>query len=297
MMMTDRRRPSFGIKIHPVDRSYDDFLRLWQEADAVPAIEHSWLWDQMLPQAGPADGAVLDAWTLLPALAAHTERLRIGMLTTSNRIRPPGVLAKMAATADVISGGRLDFGIGVGHTALRDLDEGAVREFEAYGLPLVPFDEGLGSLAETCAIVKRMWTEGAFDFHGRHHTLKGAVCEPKPVQRPRPPILIGGWGRKTLRVVAEHADIWNAVGPPRNDIDDIADRCRLLDEHCAAIGRDPQEIVRSAVFGVSVDDPAQTRATIQKLLGIGVSHFVLAFRVPPPGGMAWLADEIIAPVI
>src|SRR5215218_9401678 len=105
---------TFGIKTTPMHVDYEDLLRVWQEADLVPEIQDAWLWDHFLPLAGPKDGPVYEGWTLLSALAARTERLRLGLLVTSNRIRQPAVLAKIAATVDVVSGGRLDFGIGAG---------------------------------------------------------------------------------------------------------------------------------------------------------------------------------------
>ncbi|MDX6280434.1 MAG: hypothetical protein QOH03_1505, partial [Kribbellaceae bacterium] len=105
---------SFGILTAPQQVPYDELLRVWQEADAIPAIEHAWLFDHLMPIGGDPAGPILEGWTLLSALAAQTQRLRLGLLVTSNRIRPPAILAKIAATVDIVSGGRLDFGIGAG---------------------------------------------------------------------------------------------------------------------------------------------------------------------------------------
>jgi alkanesulfonate monooxygenase SsuD/methylene tetrahydromethanopterin reductase-like flavin-dependent oxidoreductase (luciferase family) len=107
-------RPSFGIVTAPQQVAYDDVLRVWREADTVPEIEHAWLFDHLLPIGGDPDGPILEGWTLLSALAAQTSRLRLGLLVTSNRIRPPALLAKIATTVDIVSGGRLEFGIGAG---------------------------------------------------------------------------------------------------------------------------------------------------------------------------------------
>ena len=195
---------SFGIKTTPVHTTYDDLLRVWEEADTVPEIEHAWLWDHLMPLFGPKDGPAFEGWTLLAALAARTRRLRLGLLVTSNRIRPPAVLAKIAATTDVISGGRLVVGLGVGGTHQPagaggvPGDNPAIAEYAAYGLDLVPPAEGVARLAETCTVLRRMWTEDVVDFDGPHVTLRGARCEPRPVQRPGPPLLIGGWGDRTL---------------------------------------------------------------------------------------------------
>ena len=293
----------FGIKTTPMRVAYEDVLRVWQEADGLPDIEDAWLWDHFLPLAGPPDGAVLEGWTLLAALAARTERLRLGLLVTGNRAREPAVLGKIATTVDVISHGRLIMGLGVGGTR-QPPDTGgipgdnpAIAEYAAYGLPLVSPGEGIARLQETIAILKRMWTEDAFDFNGRYYVLKGTRNEPKPVQRPGPPLLLGGWGTKTLRVIAEHADMWNIPGPPHNGVDVIVERARVLDGHCTAIGRDPGEITRSVQYIVSYDDPSRSRKEIEELIGAGMTHIVLSLRAPYPEGVArWLVDEIIAPL-
>lgn len=291
----------FGLKTTPMHVSYEDIRRVWLEADAVPEIDDAWLWDHLLPVAGPADGQIHEGWTLLSALAAQTRRLRLGLLVTSNRIRPPALLGKMASTLDVISGGRLVLGIGVGGTHQPPGAGGiagpnpALAEYAAYGLDLVPPAEGIARLAETAEILKLMWTEDVFDHEGRHYRLKGTRNEPKPVQRPGPPLLIGGWGTRLLRLVAEHADAWNIPGPPHHGVEFVAERSRVLDAHCADLGRDPREIERSVQVLVSYDDPAATRETVAALVAAGMNHIVLSLPRPYPQGAArWLADEIIA---
>ena len=235
-----------------------------------------------------------EGWTLLAALAARTTRLRLGLLVTSNRIRPPALLAKIAAEVDVVSGGRLVLGIGAGS---RTSVPWARREYDAHGLPYVSAAEAVGSLAEACTIIGRLWSEDEpFDFAGQHHQLVGAFCNPKPVQSP-PPILIGGRGPRVLRVAAEHARIWNVPGPPANGLDELRDLNRQLDERCAAIGRDPAEIVRSTVIGVSFDDPEPAVRNARELLDIGFGHVVFSLPPPYPAGAArYVADEIIAPL-
>ena len=197
-------RDSFGIATAPQRVDYADLLRVWREADTVPEIEHAWLFDHLMPIAGDRLGPIFEGWTLLSALAAQTSRLRLGLLVTSNRFRPPAVLAKIATTVDVVSDGRLDFGIGAGsRTSVPE----ARREYDAYGLPYVDFADSVDALAEACTVIKRLWTESEpFDFDGRYVRLAGAFGNPQPVQRPRPPILIAGRTARVLRVVAEHAD-------------------------------------------------------------------------------------------
>ncbi|MCW2598087.1 MAG: luciferase, partial [Jatrophihabitans sp.] len=215
---------SFGIMTAPSQVDYRDVLRVWQQADAIDEIEHAWLFDHLMPIFGDPNGPTFEGWSLLSALAGQTERLRLGLLVTSNRFRPPAMLARIAATVDIVSGGRLEFGIGAGS---RPSVSFARREYEAHGLPFHDAAHAVGSLAEACTIVERLWTETEpFDFNGAYHQLIGAFCNPKPVQRPRPPIVIGGRSTATLRVVAEHADVWNIPG---GDIDDVISRSALLD--------------------------------------------------------------------
>jgi alkanesulfonate monooxygenase SsuD/methylene tetrahydromethanopterin reductase-like flavin-dependent oxidoreductase (luciferase family) len=297
--------PSFGIKTTPAGVGYDDIRQVWLEADEIPEIEHAWLYDHLLPRVAPRvpdehrsddpSEAVHEGWTLLTALAAQTRRLRFGLLVTNNRIRRPAVLAKMAATVDVISGGRLEFGIGVGGLPNAAL---VAPEYEAYGIPLEPWPDAVASFAEACTLIRRMWTEEVVDFGGSYHQLKGARCNPKPIQRPHPPILIGGSGRATLRIVAEHADIWNVIGPPANTVEHLRERSAVLDEQCEAIGRDPGLVVRSVQLPISYDDPASTRETLGQLVAAGFSHLVVNPPAPYPDGLArWVADELVIPTL
>ncbi|MFJ9722697.1 LLM class flavin-dependent oxidoreductase [Streptomyces sp. NPDC101209] len=283
--------PSFGIMTAPMQVSYEDVLTVWREADAVPEIEHAWLFDHLMPIGGDPDGPIFEGWTLLSALAAQTRRLRLGLLVTSNRFRPPAVLAKIATTVDIVSGGRLDFGIGVGS---RPHPPEARREYPAYGLPFQDTADAVRSLAEACALIRRLWTEDKpFDFHGTHHRLTGAFANPKPVQRPHPPILIGGRSAATLRVAAEHADLWNIPG---GDLEDVVRRSALLDRYCVEIGRDPAAVTRSVHLPVDYDRPGATRAAIDEVLDAGFGHIVLGLPAPYPAGAArWVADELISP--
>lgn len=295
-MTPPQRRPSFGIKTSQMGLTYDDILTTWRQADAIDVFEHAWLWDHMVPLRGDTAAAALEAWTLLAALAAQTSRLRLGVLVTSNRLRSPTLLAKMAATVDVVAAGRLDFGIGAGGSRVSGANP-AVREFEAYGVPLVSPGQAIRDLGQSLEIIRRMWSEaGPFDFDGPSIRLRGAVCEPKPVQRPHPPVVIGAWGDRALRVVAEHADIWNFPWP---SVEEFRRKSRHLDECCAEIGRQPAEIARSAQLIIRADDPAEpaaSRALVCELIEAGVSHFVLA---PVLGGrpLKWLAGELVEPVL
>jgi alkanesulfonate monooxygenase SsuD/methylene tetrahydromethanopterin reductase-like flavin-dependent oxidoreductase (luciferase family) len=158
----------------PSQVDYHDVLRVWREADTIPEIEHAWLFDHLMPIGDPS-GPTHEGWTLLSALAAQTRRLRLGVLVTSNRFRPPAILAKIAATVDIVSGGRLDFGIGAGSRPSHRL---ARREHEAHGLPFHDSAHAMGSLAEACTVIRRSWTEAEpFDVHGTYlHLTSSSDC-------------------------------------------------------------------------------------------------------------------------
>lgn len=282
---------SFGVATAPQQVDYNAIVRVWREADAVAEIEHAWLFDHLMPIASDPLGPIFEGWTLLSALAAQTSRLRLGLLVTSNRIRPPAVLAKIATTVDIVSNGRLDFGIGAGsRTSIPE----ARREYDAYGLPYLDFRDSVDALSEACTVVKRLWGETEpFDFDGRHVCLTGAFASPKPVQQPHPPILIAGRTARVLRVVAEHADVWNIAG---HTIDETQARSALLDRYCAEIKRDPATITRSTNVRVDYQDPAATRDAVAAVLGAGFTHIVLSLGAPYPDHVAnWVAEQIIIP--
>lgn len=299
MALDAKRRLSFGIKTTQAGISYQDIQSIWLEADGIPLFEHAWLWDHMVPLRGDVRGPALEAWTLLAALAAQTRRLRLGVILTSNRLRPPAVLAKMAATTDIISAGRLILGIGAGGFRVAEPAgmELVQRELGAYGIDIASPAEAIAALGEACTIIRRMWTEAEpFDYEGRFYRLRGAICEPKPLQKPGPPILIGASGEKLgLRVVAEHADVWLL---PATTADEFRRKSQILDDHCHAIGRDPDEIARATQMLVSGDGAADARRLILELITLGCTQIVLAPRPPyssPPA--AWLAREVIEPVL
>jgi F420-dependent oxidoreductase-like protein len=284
--MTQQKHLSFGIKTSPQHTTYEAMVSVWQEADAEPEIEHAWLFDHFFPLSGDTSGPCLEGWTLLSAFAALTRRLRVGIMVTGNTYRHPAVLANMGATVDIISQGRLDFGIGAGWNE---------QEHTAYGIPLYGTGERIRRLGEACEVIKRMWTEAAPDFEGRYYQLKQAYCEPKPIQKPYPPFVIGGGGEQlTLRIVARYADIWNMAGGPPEV---FKHKTEVLDGHCAAIGRDPATITRSIQIPVNPDNLSETRSTVQSFIEMGASHFILNLRAPYPQGITHrLVTEIVEPL-
>ncbi len=180
--MTNTTNLRFGIKTAPQFTTYEQMLRVWLEADTVPIIAHAWLFDHFMPLGTDITGPCLEGWTLLAAFAAQTRRLRVGMMVTGNTYRHPAVLANMGATVDIISHGRMDFGIGAGWNEI---------EHTAYGIPLYSPAERIGRLAEACELIRLMWTETAPDFDGKYYQLKKAYCEPKPIHKPYPPFVRG----------------------------------------------------------------------------------------------------------
>ncbi len=282
-----QHRLSFGIKTAPQWTTYDDILRVWLEADGVPGIEHAWAFDHFVPLGPDPTGPQLEGWTLLGALAARTERLRVGLMVTGNTYRYPAVLANIAATVDHISHGRLDFGIGAAWNEM---------EHHMYGIPFYTTGERIRRLGEACEVCKLLWTETRASFDGKYYQLKDALCEPKPVQKPYPPIVIGGSGEQlTLRVVARYADIWNFVG---GSVEDFRHKQEVLARHCEAIGRDPSTIARSIQSMINYNNIGETRAAIRPYIAQGASHIVLNLRAPYPENIVHrLAAEIVEPML
>jgi alkanesulfonate monooxygenase SsuD/methylene tetrahydromethanopterin reductase-like flavin-dependent oxidoreductase (luciferase family) len=280
---------SYGLLTAPMNVAYDDVLRVWREADDVPELDHLWLFDHLMPLAADPLGPAFEGWTLLAALAAQTQHKDLGLLVTSNRFRPPALLAKIAATTDVVAGGRLVFGIGAGSRPGHPI---ARREYEAHGLPFHDQRTAVAALDESLGIIRRLWGEDEpFDHQGNHYTLTGAYCNPKPAQRDRTPILIGGRTDALLRVVARHAGIWNIPG---GDIDDAIDRSRRLDAYAEEERRDPSSITRSMHLGVDYEHPERTRAAIEQAREAGFTHITLGLAPPYPAGVArWIADEVL----
>jgi len=232
------------------------FAASWNHAREVAlAAEESgldsvWCVDHFVGIPDPGQ-PVFEGWTEIAAIAAITRRVRLGHLVLCVNYRQPALLAKMAATLDVVSGGRLIVGLGAGWHQ---------PEYEQYGYPFPPIGTRLAQLDETLHILRRMWTDERASFEGRHFAVREAVCEPKPVQR-RLPILIGGGGEKVLlRHVARHADIWNNLGVYH---DEVARKWEVLVDHCRAIGRDPAEIMVSqqTLAAVATDRAEATRRT------------------------------------
>jgi F420-dependent oxidoreductase-like protein len=282
----ERSKPlRFGIKTGQRYTTADALFDAWQQVDSLPVFEHAWLNDHFLDLGSTPPGPYLESWTLLAALAAQTRRLRIGIMVTDNTYRHPAVLAKMAATVDVVSHGRLNFGLGTGWSEY---------QHRAYGIPLPAPGERVRRLGEACELIRRLWSEPAVTFEGRYYQLHEAPCDPKPVQKPFPPFVIGGEGERTLQVIARYADIWDcSVATPAIYVQ----KRELLERFCTAIGRDLATIAYSRHIPVDPTDLKATLAQTRAFLEVGATHIIYHVPVPASGNiLRRLAEEVALPL-
>jgi alkanesulfonate monooxygenase SsuD/methylene tetrahydromethanopterin reductase-like flavin-dependent oxidoreductase (luciferase family) len=250
-----------------------------------------WLGDRYLmpPAFG---GSVLEAWTTLAALANCTTRVRLGTMVSDVSLRHPAMLAKQAATVDCISGGRLDLGVGPG--------DNIQEELAALGVPSLTPNARVDRLREAVEVIGRLLRDQQVTYHGEYYQLDAAPLAPAPVQRPRPPLAIAAQGKKGLRVVAEHADIWvSALWAKTGDaaLQGVRARNQLLDEYCGAVDRDPGTVERACFVGWSdCEFPFASADALQDLVGryrdAGVQRFVFSFgsKETPAPYAAWVAS-------
>ena len=265
MPSTPRSPIRLTFKTRPQDTAWPDLLAMWLEAEQIPAYDGGFLYDHFYPIYGDSTGPCFEGWTALAYLAGRTQRLRLGLMVTGNPYRHPAVLANMAATFDVFSGGRLDLGLGAGWNE---------EEAGAYGIPLLPWKQRFDQLDEACQVLHALLTRETTTFEGEHYRLVDARCNPKPIQKPRPPFLIGGGGEKrTLRIAAKYADDWNFPG---GSPEQFAHKVAVLHEHCAALGRDPAEIALSTHV-LAAADVAATAAAAAGFAAAGATHLCLYF--------------------
>jgi F420-dependent oxidoreductase-like protein len=221
----------FGLSTAQQNTTWDALLALWRAADEMDVFESAWTFDHFYPIFSDSTGPCLEGWVTLTALAQATRRLRVGCLVSGMVYRHPAVLANMAVTLDIVSDGRLDLGLGAGWNE---------EECDAYGIELGTLTERFDRFAEGLEVIHGLLTEETTTFSGTHYQLTDARCEPKAVQRPHPPFVIGGSGEKrTIPLVARWAQHWNAGGPTVTEFGAKLDKLRAA---CDAIGRDPAEI-------------------------------------------------------
>ncbi len=294
----------FTLALPPSHIGWPDYLAAVQAADAL-AFETFWTFDHLMPIFGDMDGSNFECYTTLAALAAATTRIRLGALVSGVTYRNPGIQLKEATQIDVISGGRFDFGIGAGW---------AEREFRAFDIPFGAPKDRIGMLRETLDVAKLLWSgdpRKKVSYAGKYVTVTDAFLNPQPVQRPHPPILIGGGGEQlTLRVVARHADIWHGGG----DHETLRRKIGLIDEYARGYGRDPGAITKSTSVsiwvggeipdaavaeiarlrgqtaeqvrgGILQGDPEQIEAKLRGLVELGITYFMVS------GGSPGLTDN------
>jgi F420-dependent oxidoreductase-like protein len=296
-------RLRFGIQTPNQQVSWDDLLATWKEAEAL-GFDSAWVYDHFIPIFGNQDAPCLEGWTALAALAAETNRIRVGVLVTGNTYRNPALLAKMATTVDHVSHGRLVLGIGAGWFE---------RDHTAYGFPFGTAHERARKLAEALEVITKLWREDHPSFAGKYYALDKAPFAPRNVQQPHPPIVIGGQGKQWIvPLVARYADGWNAVSGVTPD--GIRERRKIIAEECVRIGRSPcptavsvllplvaitdvplagpvvrlgaRAVVKKEVAGAILADSAATiRDRIREYADAGATEVILSLRPPFDRGL------------
>jgi alkanesulfonate monooxygenase SsuD/methylene tetrahydromethanopterin reductase-like flavin-dependent oxidoreductase (luciferase family) len=267
-----------GIKLSQ-DAPIESYQAIWKIADEA-RFDHCWAMDHLATIGGIGDDhPIFDGWELLAAMAASTTHVRLGLMVTGITYRNPALLAKIATTVDHLSGGRLEFGIGAAWAA---------NEHEMYGIS--GLEHRVGLFSEGLQVIRSLWTVERTNFDGRYYTMRNAVANPKPVQKPYPPIWVGSGGPRMLRLTARHADVWNASGGAGREIEAAVAASRKLDEACVAISREPNEIRRSVQLPAG-DDPAEIIDRVHRYHEAGFTEIILMLS---GGSMSTTADPVRA---
>lgn len=271
----------FSFKTRPQYSDWSSIVDFWREGDRIDLYEAGWTFDHLDPIFDEAPGPVFEGWTMLAALSGIVHRLRLGVLVTGNTYRHPAVLANMAATLDVASGGRLEIGLGTGWVE---------SEHTTYDIPLPPWKERFDRLEETCEILHLLFTQEVTDFAGPFHRLTGARALPKPLQDPHPPIVIGGVGeQRTLPLAARWADEWNL---PNGDPDLLRRKVDILVDQCHMIGRDPKTMEISVKVKADVP-PAEFAVLSAGYREAGATHIIAMFEAPfDPARLGAVAERV-----
>ncbi len=251
----------FGLKLSGQDTTIEALRAVWRLADEA-GFDHVWDFDHLasIGDGGP-DRPVFEGWTLQAAMAEATKRVRIGCLVTGNTYRNPALLAKSAVTVDHLSGGRLEFGIGAAWAQV---------EHEMYGFD--GLDHRVGRLSESLRIIKSLWTEERTNFEGRYYHFKDAIGNPKPLQKPHPPIWLGASGPSTIRLVARYADVWQiGNGEPER----VIELKPLFEDACGAVGRNPAEIRISVQVRSDGGNRNELLEQCARLFELGVTEIVV----------------------
>jgi alkanesulfonate monooxygenase SsuD/methylene tetrahydromethanopterin reductase-like flavin-dependent oxidoreductase (luciferase family) len=273
-----------GIKLSQ-DAPIESYKTIWKIADEA-RFDHCWAMDHLATIGGIGDDRpIFDGWELLAGMAVATSHVRIGLLVTGITYRNPALLAKIATTVDHLSDGRLEFGIGAAWAA---------NEHEMYGIS--GLDHRVGLFSEGLQVIRSLWTEERTNFDGRYYKMSNAVANPKPVQKPYPPIWVGSGGPTMLKLTARHADVWNSAG---GDLERAVAGSQQLDEACAAIGRDPNEIRRSVQVPAG-DDPSEIVDRVHAFAEAGFTEVIMMLsggnmptNADPVNTAAMLAEQVL----
>lgn len=275
----------FAVKTATHHTTWEHMLEVWQLADEIELFESAWNFDHFYPLRGDTDGPCLEAWVTLSALAQATSRIRVGTMVNGMHFRHPAVTASMASSLDIVSGGRLELGLGAGWYEL---------ETNAYGIELGTVDERMTRFEEGTEVIHSLLTREHTDFEGSFYRLERARNEPKPIQQPRPPMVIGGRGEKrTLRLVARFASMWDALFV--EDEEDEWLRLReVLHGHCEDVGRNPSEISCSSHLAVGPDpDSPEVAARAATMFQAGIDVVILGITPKHDAGtVESLADAL-----
>lgn len=225
-------KPKFGIRTTLYEKSFEPLMEYVVAAEKL-GYDNIWVNDHLLPIVGSIERPMMESWTVLSAIASVTNDIRIGTLVLNNTFRYPQVVAKMVSTLDIVSKGRLEVGIGAGWFR---------REHETFGIPYKKHAERIGMLAEAVYLLKRLWINKRTSFKGSYYEVNEAICLPKPVQKPHPPLLIGGYSKRILEIVAKYADKSNFI---LLSSERFALKAKLLKEQCDRVGRNYSKIVKS----------------------------------------------------
>ncbi len=311
--MSNPRRPiRFGLALNQIRSTWEELVAFARDAERL-GFDSLWAIDHVVGVPDPSE-PIFEGWTALSALATATERIRLGHQVLCVGFRHPPLLAKMAATLDHASGGRFILGLGAGWNE---------AEFKKYGLSFPSIGTRLNQLDEALALIRKLWTEEPVSYFGEQFQVEDAHCRPRPVQEPHPPILVGGSGEKVLlRIVAEHADIWNNMGWAHGL---LPQKIEVLHKHCESLKRDPAEIEISQQLLAAIGEtetearvatervcaelpflsggpdlivagrPAQCVERVQKTIDMGATTLILSFgRRPTLESLELFATEVMS---
>ena len=269
----------FGIDLSQHQLTWTEALSRLRFAEEA-GFESAWVFDHFTPLYADPGGPCMEAYTLLGAMAASTDRIRLGALVTGVTYRHPSVLAAELSTIDQISGGRVNLGIGA---AWHD------GEHRRLGIDFPPAKDRAGRLEEAIQVIKALWTEDSADFDGRYYRLHGGYYNPRPVQQPRPPIWVGAGGeRLTLPIVGRHADVWHWFGPSG----ELARKWQIVQRSAEDAGRDPTEISRSTNLSLS-ESWDQVRRRVDELAASGISYLIASWPGEGRGRIEEFASQVM----